>query len=65
MAKQRYLVKRHRGTRTRGVVAITLAAEEVEMLDTVATARGLSRSALVGQLARVAHATLPRGKARR
>jgi hypothetical protein len=47
------------------MVAVTLAAEELEMLDAVATARGLNRSALVGQLARTAHATLPRRRVKR
>jgi len=48
---QRYRVKKHAGKRIRGMVALTLAANEIEALDKLAKCRGLTRSRLVGQLA--------------
>jgi Ribbon-helix-helix protein, copG family len=52
--QQRYKVKRHAGQRTRPMVAVTLAKDELALLDALAKRRGLSRSALVGQLIRAA-----------
>lgn len=48
---QRYKVKRHKGTRIRAMVALTLAENEIRALDRLAKCRGLTRSRLVGQLA--------------
>jgi hypothetical protein len=47
---QRYKVKRHAGARTRPMVSLTLAPEEIAILDRVSTKRGMSKSTLVGQL---------------
>jgi len=49
---QPYKVKRHTGTRSRPMISITLAPEEIAILDRVAAKRGISKSTLVGQLLR-------------
>jgi hypothetical protein len=49
---QPYKVKRHAGTRSRPMISLTLAPEEVAILDRVAAKRGMSKSTLVGQLLR-------------
>jgi len=52
--QQRYKVKRHTGQRTRPLVALTLAKDEIALLSALAKRSGLSRSAIVGQLIRAA-----------
>jgi hypothetical protein len=55
---QVYKVRRHKGVRSRPMVSLTLAPEEVAILDRVSEERGLTKSGLVGQLLR-ALAKLP------
>ncbi len=52
MGEQRYKVKRHAGARSRPMVSLTLAPEEIEILDRISAKRGLTKSTLVGQLLR-------------